>query len=136
MAKSQEQRGVLVDPLEWANKNFDKLKTVRVGNTNVTPKMMVRDKKHDIIKQIQENEKKNLFIELPYRDYVLFHRICYKSGLKPTEFIQKLVAMFEIEHEDVKKWLDGIMSESNEMPETMPLTEDELYDMLERVRKR
>jgi len=136
VAKSQEQRGVLVDPLEWANKNFDKLKTVRVGNTKVTPKMMVRDKKHDIIKQIQENEKKNLFIELPYRDYVLFHRICYKSGLKPTEFIQKLVAMFEVEHEDVKKWLDGIMSESDEMAETMPLTEDELYDMLERARKR
>lgn len=135
VALNQEQKGVFIDPLEWASKNADKLKTIRVGNTNVTPQMMIRDKKHDVIKHIRENEKKSLVVNLPYHDYVMFHRICYSKGISPTEFIQKMVAMFEVEDENLFGWLDEIDDRKKDTNDSMPLTEDELYEMLERSRK-
>lgn len=132
MAKTQEQKGILVDPLEWASKNFDKLKTIKLGNTKVTPQMMVRDKKTDVIEMIREDETKSLFMHLSYKEYVLFHRLCYKHGLSPTEFIQKLVSKFEVEDDITVEWLRSIKNTDNcSELDTMPLTQDELYDMLE-----
>lgn len=136
MGKTLEQKGNFVDPLDWANKNISKLKTVRYGNTNVTPRMMIRDRKVGVLKNIIESQKKNLYLELSYKDYVLLHKICYSKKISPTEFIQKLVALFEVEDDKFMQLLELFETKDDEFDSQMPLTETELYDMIEKSRNR
>lgn len=131
----EEKRGIMIDPLEWAKKNRHKLKTIKVGNSNVTPQMMIRDNKRDVIQSIQFEDEKDIHLSLKYREFVLFHRICYSLNLTPKQFIETLTSSYEINNEELMNWLASLKErgENKELNKKIYLTEDELYTMLEKA---
>lgn len=136
MKIKEEERGIAVDPLQWALKHRNKLRTIKYKKNLISPGEMLRDKKRKVIKIIQEEQEKLLKIKLLYNDYVLFHRICWENGYLPTEFIQKMNESFEIQNSNLLAWLHEIKKENpyvnlQSNSNKVELTEEELYAMLE-----